>query len=48
MMNHTKMRWFNTSSLRVSKKIVIFAAKSVILTADVMTFSIAIQPNKNV
>lgn len=34
MMHHTKMMWFNASSLRVSKKIVIFAAKKVILTVD--------------
>ena len=32
-MSHTKKMWFNTSSLRVSKKIVTFAAKKVILTS---------------
>lgn len=47
MMNHTKMTWFNTSGLIVSKEVVIFAAKPVILTIDIMTFSIVSQPSKN-
>lgn len=46
-MSHTKMKWFNNSRLRVSKKTVIFAAKSVILTADIMTFPNVSQPDKN-
>lgn len=48
MMNHTTTTWFNTSGLTVSKEVVIFAAKPVILTIDIMTFSDVSQPSKNV
>lgn len=42
----TKMTPFNTISLTASKEVVIFAAKTVLLSIDQMTFSDMIQPAK--